>query len=209
MTPALNLPRSWQCFLHCHCRPHRRGDLQDRRTAVHWRCGSPNLRLAALLICSSVPIRILGPHLVRWITPRANIETFLMGCIGIATLLAATTYCLAPLHAVKTKREESPSHFKQLYRASAAYPSRWRTRRTPGRCHLGRVRFAHHGHPASALPRVAGSPTCRHGPDAGSAAGLIAAAVSNILINGLDWRIAVRSPSARFPAACSVQRSRP
>src|SRR4029077_12312597 len=24
--------------------------------AVHWRCGSPNLRLAALLICSSVPM---------------------------------------------------------------------------------------------------------------------------------------------------------
>jgi uncharacterized membrane protein YfcA len=60
--------------------------------AVHWRCGSPNLRLAGLLICSSVPMAFLGPHLVRWITPGANIETFLMGCIGIATLLAATTY---------------------------------------------------------------------------------------------------------------------
>jgi len=60
--------------------------------AVHWRCGSPNLRLAALLICSSVPMAFLGPHLVRWITPGANIDTFLLGCIGIATLLAATTY---------------------------------------------------------------------------------------------------------------------
>ena len=54
--------------------------------AVHWRCGSPNLRLAALLICSSVPMAFLGPRLVRWITPGANIDTFLMGCIGIATL---------------------------------------------------------------------------------------------------------------------------
>src|SRR5204862_4325966 len=60
--------------------------------AVHWRCGSPNLRLAGLLICSSVPMAFLGPHLVRWITPGANIDTFLMGCIGIATVLAATTY---------------------------------------------------------------------------------------------------------------------
>src|SRR5437868_9951424 len=62
--------------------------------AVHWRCGSPNLRLAVLLICSSVPMAFFGPHLVRWITPGANIDTFLMGCIGIATLLAATTYVL-------------------------------------------------------------------------------------------------------------------
>src|SRR5205809_7794946 len=60
--------------------------------AVHWRCGAPNLRLAALLICSSVPMAFLGPHLVRSITPGANIDTFLAGCIGIATLLAATTY---------------------------------------------------------------------------------------------------------------------
>src|SRR5437764_8297583 len=60
--------------------------------AVHWRCGSPNLRLAALLICSSVPMAFLGPHLVRWITPGANIDIFLMGCIGIATLQEVTTY---------------------------------------------------------------------------------------------------------------------
>src|SRR5437764_4705673 len=62
--------------------------------AVHWRCGSPNLRLAVLLICSSVPMAFLGPHLIRWITSGASIDTFLMGCIGIATLLAATTYAL-------------------------------------------------------------------------------------------------------------------
>ena len=101
----------------------------------------------------------------------ANIDTFLMGCIGIATLLAATTYAWR-LCAQLRRSGKSPRHTSSdCIGASAAYPSRWRTRRTPGRCHLGRVRFAHHDHPASALPRAAGNPTCRHGPDAGSAAG--------------------------------------
>src|SRR4029453_9476702 len=60
--------------------------------AVHWHCGKPNLRLAALRILSAVPMASPGPHLGRWITPGANIDAFLAGCIGIATLLAATTY---------------------------------------------------------------------------------------------------------------------
>jgi uncharacterized membrane protein YfcA len=61
---------------------------------VHWREGSPNVRLAAFLICGSVPMAFLGPHLVRWINPKANIDAFLMLCIGFALLLAAITYAL-------------------------------------------------------------------------------------------------------------------
>src|SRR5215813_11483742 len=37
--------------------------------AVHWRGGSANVRLAALLIAGSVPMAFLGPHLVRWVNP--------------------------------------------------------------------------------------------------------------------------------------------
>src|SRR5881275_2492529 len=61
---------------------------------MHWRCGSPNVRLAAFLICGSVPMAFLGPHLVRWISPKVNIDTFLTLCIGLALLLAAITYAL-------------------------------------------------------------------------------------------------------------------
>src|SRR5881398_3984057 len=59
---------------------------------VHWREGSPNVRLAAFLICGSVPMAFLGPHLVRWISPKINIDTFSTLCIGFALLLAAITY---------------------------------------------------------------------------------------------------------------------
>src|SRR5262249_10451971 len=62
--------------------------------AVHWRGGSANVRLAALLIAGSVPMAFLGPHLVRWVNPDAHIDSFLAGCIGLASLLAAATYIL-------------------------------------------------------------------------------------------------------------------
>jgi uncharacterized membrane protein YfcA len=62
--------------------------------AVHWREGSPNLRLAGFLICGSVPMAFLGPHVIRWVNPHADIDTFLKLCIGFALLLAAATYAL-------------------------------------------------------------------------------------------------------------------
>jgi uncharacterized membrane protein YfcA len=62
--------------------------------AVHWREGSPNLKLAGWLIAGSVPFAFLGPHLVRWISPDADIDTFLMTAIGFALLFAASTYAL-------------------------------------------------------------------------------------------------------------------
>jgi uncharacterized protein len=61
---------------------------------VHWREGSPNVRLSAFLICGSVPMAFLGPHLVRWISPKVNIDAFLTLCIGFALLLAAIMYAL-------------------------------------------------------------------------------------------------------------------
>jgi uncharacterized protein len=62
--------------------------------AVHWREGSPNLRLAAFLICGSVPMAFLGPRLIRWVNPGADIDDFLKLCIGFALLFAALTYAL-------------------------------------------------------------------------------------------------------------------
>jgi len=62
--------------------------------AVHWRAGSPNIRLAAFLISGSVPMAFLGPHLVRWVNPKGNVDAFLTLCIGFALLFAAITYAL-------------------------------------------------------------------------------------------------------------------
>ena len=43
---------------------------------VHWREGSPNMALAGWLIVGSVPMAFLGPHLVKWVAPGAELDHF-------------------------------------------------------------------------------------------------------------------------------------
>jgi uncharacterized membrane protein YfcA len=61
---------------------------------VHKREGSPNMRLAMWLIIGSVPMALLGPHLVAWFTDPEDLDSTLKLCIGFALLLAASTYAL-------------------------------------------------------------------------------------------------------------------
>lgn len=61
--------------------------------AVHAREGSPNLQLAKWLVIGSVPFALLGPHLVSWFTTdEEQLDFVLKMSIGFALLLAATTY---------------------------------------------------------------------------------------------------------------------
>jgi len=62
---------------------------------VHAREGSPNLQLAKWLILGSVPMALLGPHLVAALTSDPDeLDYVLKMSIGIALLLAASTYAL-------------------------------------------------------------------------------------------------------------------
>src|SRR5919112_108468 len=61
---------------------------------VHKREGSPNMQLAKWLILGSVPMALLGPHLVAWFTDPEDLDSTLKLCIGFALLLAAATYAL-------------------------------------------------------------------------------------------------------------------
>lgn len=62
--------------------------------AVHWRQGSPNLVLAGWLILGSVPMALIGPHVLGWLAPNTNLDVLLEICIGFALLFAATSYAL-------------------------------------------------------------------------------------------------------------------
>ncbi|MGI8700879.1 MAG: TSUP family transporter, partial [Nocardioidaceae bacterium] len=64
--------------------------------AMHARAGRPNFTLAGWLIAGSVPLALLGPHLVHWFAPDSGdgLDTFLKECIGFALLLAASTYAI-------------------------------------------------------------------------------------------------------------------
>ena len=61
---------------------------------VHKREGSPNMRLAMWLVLGSVPMALLGPHLVNWAAPPGELDRTLKLCIGFALLFAASTYAV-------------------------------------------------------------------------------------------------------------------
>jgi uncharacterized membrane protein YfcA len=61
---------------------------------VHKREGTPNMALVKWLIIGSVPMALLGPHLISWAAPPGDLDRTLKLCIGFALLLAAVTYAL-------------------------------------------------------------------------------------------------------------------
>jgi len=62
--------------------------------AVHWRNGSPNLRLAGLLMAGSVPFAFAGGFIVKAVGDHEARTEFLTNAIGWALLLAAGSYAL-------------------------------------------------------------------------------------------------------------------
>jgi len=62
--------------------------------AVHWKSGSPNLRLAGLLLVGSVPFAFAGGFIVKSVGDSAAQTDFLTTAIGCALLLAAGSYAL-------------------------------------------------------------------------------------------------------------------
>ena len=62
--------------------------------AVHWRLGKPNLRLAGLLICASVPTAFAGAFIVEALGEVRDQEAFLKQALGVALLFTASTYAL-------------------------------------------------------------------------------------------------------------------
>jgi uncharacterized membrane protein YfcA len=61
--------------------------------SVHWRTGSPNLRLAAYLVIGSVPCAFAGGFIVQEVGGK-DTEDFLVTAIGIALMFAAASYAL-------------------------------------------------------------------------------------------------------------------
>ncbi len=62
--------------------------------SVHWKRGSPNLRLAGLLMLGSVPFALAGGFIVKSVGAAKDQQEFLTTAIGIALLFTAATYAL-------------------------------------------------------------------------------------------------------------------
>ncbi|GAB2888697.1 sulfite exporter TauE/SafE family protein [Nocardioides pacificus] len=62
--------------------------------AVHWRAGSPDLKLAGLLITGSVPFAFAGAFIIDFFGAGEEQEAFVQNAIGVALLFTAATYTL-------------------------------------------------------------------------------------------------------------------
>jgi len=81
---------------------------------VHWREGSPNLRLAMWLGVGSVPCAFAGAFIIRAVGSGEEQQDFVKAAIGVALLIAASTYVLRlvvnllELHRGRPRRDEDP-----------------------------------------------------------------------------------------------------
>ena len=110
---------------------------------VHKREGSPNMRLAKWLMIGSVPMALLGPHLVAWFAddPRSS-NHVLKICIGFALLLRGGDLRPAPLH------QPAPRAL-----AAATWPTRTPPSGRSRRCSSARSAACSSASPASAPAR--------------------------------------------------------
>ena len=157
---------------------------------VHSREGSPNLSLAKWLVIGSVPMALLGPYLVAGFTTDEDQPDYVLKmAIGFALLLAASTYALRlyiNLRRVRSGAQPQPPS----PHPPPPHPARGRPGRSPRRHHQRRVRLGHHGRAPHALSRALRGE--RVGTDLVQAVPLVmAAAISNIVLNGLDWGLLI------------------
>lgn len=159
--------------------------------AVHWRQGSPNFKLAGWLILGSVPFAFIGPHLVRWVAPNTDVDTTLKRFIGIALLLAATTYA-ARLY-LQLKRVTSPDH-RPVAKDPELRPVPTVIVGAVGGLLVGITSVGSGSvimiallvlYPTLSAVRLVGTDLVQAVPL------VLSAAISNIITNGLDWTILI------------------
>lgn len=76
--------------------------------AVHWKGGSPNLRLAAWLIAGSVPTAFAGAFIIKAVAPEGGANDLMKLAIGITLLLTAVTYALRMYVGMVRNQHEGP-----------------------------------------------------------------------------------------------------
>ena len=139
--------------------------------SVHWRRGTPNLKLAGLLIVGSVPFAFAGGFIVQSVGGSEEQASFLTTAIGYALLFTAAHLRAADVSpaALRHRRQRD-----ERGRAEGARPPDHPGRRRgwpPRGDHVGRLGLAHHGGPAADLPDPVRRTPRRHRPGAGCAVG--------------------------------------
>ncbi|GAB3773353.1 hypothetical protein FB382_000137 [Nocardioides ginsengisegetis] len=159
---------------------------------THAREGSPNFPLAKWLILGSVPMALLGPWLIHAVAGSEpdSLDTLLKECIGFALLFAAATYALRLYINLRRVRGGAPNadpdpHIRPLATLAVGAIGGLLVGITSvgsGSVIMIALLMLYPG--LSAVKLV--------GTDLVQAVPLVlAAAISNIVINGLDWSILI------------------
>lgn len=177
---------------------------------THKRHGSPNLKLAGWLALGSVPMALLGPYLLRWLvgTDTDAINSALKLCIGFALLLAAATY--AARLWVNLRRVRRNSHV--LDEDPEVRPIPTILVGMLGGLLVGITSVGSGSvimiallmlYPGLAAVRLVGTDLVQAVPL------VLAAAISNITLTGLDWSILIPLVIGSFPGTIIGSRIAP
>jgi uncharacterized membrane protein YfcA len=158
---------------------------------THAKEGAPNWTLARWLITGSVPFALLGPFLIHHVAGSADqLDTLLKECIGFALLFAATTYALRLYVNLRRVRgggpavDPDPTIRPLVTVAVGALGGLLVGITSVGSGSVIMISLVMLYPGLSALRLV--------GTDLVQAVPLVmAAAISNIVLNGLDWHILV------------------
>ncbi len=157
---------------------------------MHARKGKPNFKLAGYLIAGSVPFALLGPHLVHWFAPdtEAGLDSLLKKCIGFALLLAAATYAIRLYIQLLYMRDSGTSHSADPHIRPVptilvgAFGGLLVGVTSVGSGSVIMVALLML-YPGLSAIRLVGTDLVQAVPL------VLAAAISNIAINGLDWQL--------------------
>lgn len=159
--------------------------------AVHKREGSPHLDLAKWLVIGSVPMALLGPYLISWVTSdRDQLNHLLTLCIGFALLLAAATYAARLYLGLRSMRRHGHVHDEEpLVRPLPTLAVGALGGLLVGVTSVGSGSVIMIAllmlYPGLSAVRLVGTDLVQAVPL------VLAAAISNIALHGLDWAVLI------------------
>ena len=159
---------------------------------MHKREGSPNMTLAKWLVLGSVPMALLGPWLIHAAAggEPESLDKLLKECIGFALLFAAVTYALRLLiNLYRVRRGEGPTDADPPIRPLPTLLVGALGGLLVGITSVGSGSVIMIAllmlYPGLAAVRLVGTDLVQAVPL------VLAAAISNIILNGLDWSILI------------------
>jgi uncharacterized membrane protein YfcA len=159
---------------------------------MHRREGSPNMELAKWLIMGSVPMALLGPWLIHAVAGEepGSLDTLLKECIGFALLFAALTYALRLLiNLIRVRRGQGPTTDDPPIRPLPTLAVGALGGLLVGITSVGSGSVIMIAllmlYPGLAAVRLVGTDLVQAVPL------VLSAAISNIVLNGMDWSILI------------------